>query len=55
MQVSSVHNVFRKMSFYTLDLKIYWDYGEAHHFEGTYDGIGGSIKRSIYNDVKSSS
>ena len=35
------------MSFYPSDLKIYWDYGEAHHFKGPHDGIGGTVKRKV--------
>ena len=46
--------VFLTLSFYPPDLKMFWDYGEAHHFKGPHDGIGGTIKRSIYNDVRSS-
>ena len=39
------------MSYYPHDLKIYWDYGEAHHFKGPHDGIGGTVKRKVYRDV----
>ena len=46
--------VFCTQSFYPPDLKIFWDYGEVHYFKGPYDGIGSTIKRSIYNDVRSS-
>ena len=45
--------VFRSLSFYPSDLKIYWDYGEAHHFKGPRDGIGGTVKRKVYRDVTS--
>ena len=31
-----------------------WDYGEAHHFKGHHDGIGGTVKRKVYQDVTSS-
>ena len=30
-----------------------WDYGEAHHFKGPHDGIGGSVKWKLYQDVLS--
>ena len=46
--------VFRSLSFYPADMKLFWDYGEAHHFKGPHDGIGGTIKRKIYQDVMSS-
>ena len=26
-------------------MKVFWDYGEAHHFKGPHDGIGGTIKK----------
>ena len=29
------------------------DYGEAHHFKGPYDRIGGSMKGKLYQDVSS--
>lgn len=29
------------------------DYGEVHHFKGPHDGIGGSMKRKLYQDVSS--
>ena len=29
---------------YPLLLAITWDYGEAHHFKGPHDGIGGAVK-----------
>ena len=54
LQVSSIQNMLYTQSFYPPDLKIFWDYGEPHHFKGPHDGIGGTIKRSIYNDVGSS-
>ena len=36
--------VFRLFCYYPLDLEITWSYGEAHHFKGPHDGIGGCIK-----------
>ena len=38
--------VFRSLLYYPDKLKITWDYGEAHH-----DGIGGTVKRKVYQDV----
>ena len=35
--------VFCTLSFYTPDLKIFWDHGEVHHFKGPHDGIRGII------------
>ena len=46
--------VFWTLPFYPPDLKIFWDYGDVHHFKGLHDGIGGTIKHYIYNDVRSS-
>ena len=45
--------VFKSLLSYDENLKIYWNYGEAHHFKGPHDGIGGTIKRKIYQDVSS--
>ena len=46
--------VFRTLSFYPASLKVFWDYGEAHHFKGLHDGIGGTIKRCVYDDLRAS-
>ena len=43
--------VFRSLLYYPDNLKITWDYGEAHHFKGPHDGIGGTVKRKVYQDV----
>ena len=43
--------VFRLFCLYPTDLEINWNYGEAHHFKGPHDGIGGSVKRKVYSDV----
>ena len=45
---------FRSMTFYLNDLELRWDYGETHHFKGPHDGIGGSVKRKVYQDVTAS-
>ena len=45
---------FRSMSYYPQNLKLFWDYGEAHHFKGPHDGIGGTVKRKVYQDVTAS-
>ena len=34
-------------------VKVSWDYGEAHHFKGPHDGIGGTITRKVYQHVSS--
>ena len=34
-------------------MKVFWDYGEAHHFKGPHDGIGGTIKKKVYQHVSS--
>ena len=46
-------NSGRDMSlcYYPPDIKVFWDYGEAHHFKGPHNGIGGTIKRKVYRDV----
>ena len=43
--------VLRSLSFYSF--WFFWDYGEAHHFIGPHDGIGGKIKRKLYQHVSS--
>ena len=43
--------VFRSLLYYPDKLKITWDYGEAHHFKGLHDGIGGTVKRKVCQDV----
>ena len=45
--------VFQSLSFYPSRLKFFWDYGEAHHFKVPHDGIGGTIKRKVYQHVSS--
>ena len=45
---------FQSMTFYPNDLELSWDYGEAHHFKGPHDGIGGTVKRKVYQDVTAS-
>ena len=42
---------FQSLCLYPADIKLFWDYGEAHHFKGPHDGIGGCIKRKVYQDV----
>ena len=42
---------FCSMTFHPNDLELSWDYGEAHHFKGPHDGIGGTVKREVYQDV----
>ena len=46
--------VFWTLSFYPAGLKVFWNYGETYHFKGTHDGIGGTIKQCVYNDVRAS-
>ena len=46
--------VFRTFSFYPAGLRVLWDYGEAHHFKGPDDGIGGTIKQCVHSDVRTS-
>ena len=43
--------IFRSLSFYPSWLKVFWDYGEAHHFKDLHDGISGTIKRKVYQHV----
>lgn len=44
---------FRFLCNLPAELEITWNYGEAHHFKGPHDGIGGTVKRKVYADVKS--
>ena len=46
--------VFWAPSFYLACSKVFWDYGDTHHFKGPHDGIGGTIKQCVYNDVRES-
>ena len=43
--------IFRSLCYYPPALKLSWDYGEAHHFKGPHDGIGGILKQKLYSDV----
>ena len=45
--------VFYLFIFYPQDVTLSWYYGKAHHFKGPDDGIGGSVKRKVYQDVSS--
>ena len=45
---------FHSITFYPNDLELSWDYGKAHHFKGSHDGIGGTFKRKVYQDVTAS-
>ena len=45
--------VFQLLCHFPPDLEITWSYDEAQHFKGPHDGIGGSVKRKVYSDVKS--
>ena len=38
---------------HSASLKVFWDYGEVHHFKGPHDGIGSTIKLCVY-DVRAS-
>lgn len=40
--------VFQSLCFYPANVNLSWDYGEAHHFKGPHDGIGGSLKQKVY-------
>ena len=42
------------MIFYPNDLELSWDYGEVHHFKGPLDGIVGTVKRKVYQNVTAS-
>ena len=44
--------VFKSLLLYPNDLQISWDYGEVSHFKGPHDGMGGTIKRSVYQAVQ---
>ena len=42
---------FCSFSYFLRNLEPTWNYGEAHHFKGHHDGIGGAIKRKVYSDI----
>ena len=44
---------FRFLCNLPAEFEITWNYGEAHHFKGHHDGIGGNVKSKVYADVKS--
>ena len=35
------------------DVTIEWNYNEAHHGKGPMDGIGGTLKNTVFKEVKS--
>ena len=43
-QASFICSVFGSFSFDLSELIIYWDYGEAHNFNGSHDEVGSTIK-----------
>ena len=43
--------VFCPFSYFPRNLELTWNYGEAHHFKGPHDGIGGAIKRRVFSDI----
>ena len=43
--------IFRSFSYFPRNLELTWNYGEAHHFKGPHDGIGGAIKRRVFSDI----
>ena len=45
--------VFRSFCYYPADINLTWSYGEAHHFKGPHDGIGGTVKRKVFREVVS--
>ena len=44
---------FRSFSYYPKENTLTCSYGEPHHFKGTYDGIGRTIKRKVHTEVLS--
>ena len=45
--------VFYSFLSHSQDVTLSWNYGGANHFKGPHDGIGGSVKRKVYQDVSS--
>ena len=45
--------VFSLMSCYDRTLKVSWFYNERHHGKGPMDGVGGTVKNVVFQDVKS--
>ena len=39
--------IFRFLCNFPAELEITWNYGQAHHFKGPHDGIGGTVKRKV--------
>ena len=42
---------FAHFSYFPRNLELIWNDGEAHHFKGCHDSIGGAIERKVYSDV----
>ena len=54
MRHSSGPNLFFYLVAETLPTKnISWNYNERHHGKGPMDGLGGTLKRKVFNAVKS--
>ena len=54
MRHSSGPNLFFYLVAETLPTKnISWNYNERHHSKGPMDGLGGTLKRKVFNAVKS--
>ena len=42
-------NLFQSLCLFPVDIKFFWDYGEAHHFQSPHDGIECCIKKMSSN------
>lgn len=45
--------VFNLLTYLHPDKQIEWHYNEAHHGKGPMDGIGGTLKNKVFQEVKS--
>ena len=43
---------FQLLTTYPLDLNVTWNYFASHHGKGPVDGVGGTIKSTVFSDVR---
>ena len=46
--------VFKLLSFYKTEVKLEWHYNDSHHGKGPMDGIGRTVKKLVFREVKAS-
>lgn len=46
------HFVFKFLTTLDREVDLEWHYMEAHHGKGSMDGVGGTIKNQVFQEVK---